>query len=90
MEDEIITLTDEDGKESQYQVIMVKEIGADTYYVLLPLEDNEDEDYVLLKYVVQEDGEPYLVTIDDDDEFDRVSDAVEDELFIDDDEEGNE
>ena len=89
MEEEIITLTDEDGKESQYQVIMVKEIGADTYYVLQPLEDNEDEDYVLLKYVIDEEGEPYLITIDDDDEFDKVADLVEDELFIDDDEDSN-
>lgn len=85
---EPITLTDEDGNETQYDVVLVKEIDNNTYYVLLPLENNDDEDYVLLKYVEQ-DGEPYLITIDDDDEFDKVADAVEDELFVDDDETEN-
>ncbi len=79
-----ITLTDEDGNETQYDVIFVKELDGNTYYVLLPLDDNDEEDYVVLKYTEQ-DGEPYLITIDDDDEFDRVADAIEDELFVDDD-----
>ena len=85
-ENEIITLTDEEGKESQYLLKLVKNIDDCEYFVLMPLEDNEEEDYVLLKRV-EEDGETYLVTIDDDEEFDKVADAVEDDLFIDDDEE---
>ena len=38
-------------------------------------------EYVVLKKVEAEGGEIDLVTIDDDDEFDRVSDFFEDELF---------
>ena len=34
-------------------------------------------------YAVDEDGEEILVSVDDDDEFDRVSDIFEDEVFSD-------
>ena len=43
----------------------------------MPLEGDEDE-YVVLKVIVDENGDELLVTIDDDDEFDRVADAFED------------
>ena len=68
----ILTLTDEDGKECSFEVIAEREIEGITYYALLPLEDNEDGEYVLLKLEEDEDGE-----------FDRVSDIFEDEVFSD-------
>ena len=79
----ILTLTDEDGKECSFEVIAEREIEGITYYALLPLEDNEDGEYVLLKLEEDEDGEEILVSVDDDDEFDRVSDIFEDEVFSD-------
>ena len=53
----ILTLTDEDGKECSFEVIAEREIEGITYYALLPLEDNEDGEYVLLKLEEDEDGE---------------------------------
>ena len=41
----------------------------------------EDEEYVILRSEIDENGEESLVTIDDDDEFDRVADIFDDELF---------
>ena len=82
-DENIITLTDEDGKECNFEVMAEKEIEGITYYALLPLEDNENGEYVLLKLEKDEDGEDILVSVDDDDEFDRVSDIFEDEFFSD-------
>ena len=36
---------------------------------------------MILKMEQDEDGEDILVTIDDDDEFDRIADIFDDELF---------
>ena len=79
----VITLTDEEGKECSFEIIAEKEIEGITYYALFPLGDNEDGEYVLLKLEKDVGGEDILVTVDDDDEFDRVSDIFEDEFFSD-------
>ena len=50
------------------------------YLALEPVAENPEGEYVILK--MEKDGEEdILVTIDDDDEFDRVADYFEDELF---------
>ncbi len=79
--DEIYTLTDEDGNENQFELIGSREIDGCTYLALVPIDDNDDEEYVILKIEVDDDGEETLVTINDDDEFDRVADIFDDELF---------
>ena len=79
----VITLTDETGHESDFEVIATREIDGITYVALLPLEDNEAGEYVLLKIEDDENGEEMLVTIDDDDEYDRIADIFEDEVFSD-------
>ena len=71
-EGDIYTLTDETGKESEFE--------GKTYLALIPVEEGMDE-YVILRLEADEKGEEVLVTIDDDDEFDRVADYFEDELF---------
>ena len=78
--DEIFTLTDEEGNESDFALIGQKEIDGVLYLALVPDGEGESGEYVILK-VVTEDGEEILVTIDDDDEFDRVADIFDDELF---------
>lgn len=78
--EDIFTLTDEDGVEKQFKLLGSCEIDGNEYLALVP--DEEDaEEYVILKLIVDEDGEEVLVTIDDDDEFDRVADLFDDELF---------
>ena len=70
--EEVFTLTDEEGNEKQFELLGSQEIDGNTYLALVPVEDNENED---------ENGEEMLVTIDDDDEFNRVADFFDDELF---------
>ncbi len=80
-EQSLITLTDEDGNEEQFEVIASLEIEGVLYYALMPLANNEDGDCVLLKLEMDENGEEILSTIDDDDEYERVADAFDDEVF---------
>ena len=79
-EQEVFTLTDEEGNESEFELLGELNIDDNTYLALIPLDGDEDE-YVILKVEVDENGDELLVTIDDDDEFDKVADAFEDEFM---------
>ena len=76
----IFTLTDEEGNDSEFELIGEMHIDENDYLALSPL-DGEDDEYVILKVTADENGEELLVTIDDDDEFDRVADAFEDQFM---------
>ncbi len=78
--EDIFTLTDEDGVEMQFSLLGSCELDGKEYFALIPIEEGSEE-YVILKKEIDENGEELLVTIDDDDEFDRVADLFEDELF---------
>lgn len=78
---EIFTLTDEEGKEAQFEQIAICEVDGVLYHALVPLDEegNEDgEEYVILKSHTEEDGEEVLISIEDDEEFDRIADMFED------------
>ena len=81
-ESNIITLTDEDGKEIDFEVIGDAEIDGVVYYAMTPAGAQENNEgiieYVLLKLVEDEDGEEVFVTVDDEDEFDKVADFFDD------------
>ncbi len=74
---ELYTLVDEEGKEQTFEMLDSLVDGEDTYYAMVPYYENPDDlindsgELVILKsdYV---DGEEMLVTVDDDDEFERV------------------
>ena len=90
VEIEIYTLTDEDGKESDFELIGRHDLGGQSYVALVPVgEDGEeiDEDeeggFVILKVVDGENGEEEFIEIEDDEEFDKIADIFEDELFED-------
>ena len=79
-----ITLTDEDGTELEFEVIGEAEIDGVTYYAMMPADSaNADEgivEYVLLKREADENGEDLFITLDDEDEFEKVA-AYFDEVF---------
>jgi len=83
---EIYTLTDEDDQETEFELIGKIELDGQEYVALFPMaeedEDTDEYEYVVLK-VIQEDGEDAFVTIDDDDEFERVADEFEKQLIFD-------
>ena len=76
---------DEEGNETEYEMIDAVELDGQTYVALLPLyenpEDIVEEDYqVVILKMVEEDGEEILLTINDEAEFDAVWQAFEDRL----------
>lgn len=80
---ERFTLTDEDGKEMDFELIGSGEVDGVMYYAMIPAEEADDEnrdsyEYVILRSVVDEDGEESLESIDDDEEFDRIADYFDD------------
>ena len=77
----IITLTDEEGNESQFALLGELELDGQIYLALIPADNDDADEYVVLKVEVDENGEELLVTIDDDDEFDKVADAFEDQFM---------
>lgn len=86
-QEDIFTLTDEDGTEADFGLLGTTELDGVLYAAMVPLKKDADgnydfdgEEYVILKQT-QENGEDVLVTVDDDDECDRVADIFEDELF---------
>lgn len=80
----IITLTDEDGSEIEFEVIGEAELDGTTYYAMMPVENANAEEgiveYVLLKRETDENGEDLFITLDDEDEFEKVA-AYFDEMF---------
>ena len=74
---EIFTLTDEDGNESQFELLGELTDNGIRYMAMTPIDEETDE-YVILKVEADENGEEIVVTIDDDDEFDRIADAFDD------------
>ena len=44
LSDNIITLTDEDGKESNFELLDLVELDNEEYVVLLPVDDEESEE----------------------------------------------
>ena len=78
---EIFLLTDENGKESRFELVGETELDGTVYYAMVPIDEKTDE-YVILKVVTDENGEDMLETIDDDDEFDKVADVFDD-MFMD-------
>ena len=85
-EDRIIVLTDEDGNDVEFEVIVTMEVEGSEYAVMLPLDGSEEA--VIFKIVVDENGNEVMETVMDDEEFEAVAAAYEDlieEMELDDD-----
>ena len=74
---ELFELIDENGNKKNFELIDAAEIDGEQYYAMVPaIEDDdflsEDCDLVILKSE-DDNGEEILASIDDDDEFEKVS-----------------
>ena len=82
---EVYTLTDEDGNESDFELLGRHDEDGQSYVALAPMDpeegDEEQEGSFIVLKVVEEDGEEIFETIEDDSEFDRIADIFEDELM---------
>ncbi|MBQ9115488.1 MAG: DUF1292 domain-containing protein [Clostridia bacterium] len=76
---EIYTLTDEDGNDAEFELLAQLEDNGITYLAMAPLDETSDEDeYVVLKVELDENGEETVVSVEDDDEFERIADMFDD------------
>lgn len=71
-----IILTDEEGKEVEFDVITKMDIEDKEYVVVVPTLEDKDE-AVVLRIDKDSDGNDIFVTIEDDEEFEIVAEAYE-------------
>lgn len=76
-ENEAIVLVDEEGQEHAFHLVDVVMVGEQRYALLEPVEPEDDEEGAYLFRIDTEDGEDRLVVVEDDDEFDRVVQVLE-------------
>lgn len=84
-EKQLIETVDEDGKVVNFELFDIVEFEEKEYALLLPAEDKENDEVVLMR--LSKDGEDYLFeAIEDDEEFDKVSEYIENMELEEDDE----
>lgn len=86
---DFITIVDEDGTEYELEVLSTLEYNGETYMAVVPAGDSLDElelEVSILKSV-EEDGEPILCAIEDEEELEAVYDLIMDSLYEEDEEE---
>lgn len=81
---DIITLEDEDGNEVTFEFIGEYEDNGTVYFAVTPAGVQDDNqgiiEYTLLKLVTDDEGEEMYVSVDDEDEFDRIA-GIFDDMF---------
>lgn len=82
---DIVTLTDDDGKEYSFEVLDGIESDMGRYIALLPVYESaeqmiEDNGELVILKVVEENGEEFFEDIEDDDEYETISEAFVDRL----------
>jgi uncharacterized protein YrzB (UPF0473 family) len=71
MQENLISLVDENGVESQFEIILTLEAEDKEYAILLPVED-EEADEALIFRIDQDDQGEILVPLESDDEYETV------------------
>ncbi len=79
-EEVLLTLTDEDGNDVDTQMIAVFEIEelSSEYVAVLEVNENhevENGEVIILRYSEDEDGDPVIDSIDDEEEYEIVTEA---------------
>ena len=74
----LVELSDEEGNVTSCEIYDIVEFEGKTYAMLLPVEESDEEEpeLIVLEYV-EEGDEGTFVSIEDEDEFNRVCDYIE-------------
>ncbi len=84
-----MTIVDEDGTEYELEVLTTLEYNGATYLAVVPAVDAEEEqdlEVSILKSVDDEEGEPLLCAIEDEQELQAVYDLIMEQLYEDEEE----
>ncbi len=74
MQENIISLLDENGVESSFEIILTLEAEGKEYAILAPLSEEESEEALVFRIDTDEQGE-ILVPLEDDKEYEIVVDV---------------
>lgn len=84
---DFITIVDEDGTEYELEVLSTLEYNGETYMAVVPASTGEEGEELQLEVSIlkstEEDGEPLLTAIEDEEELKAVYDLIMDELYED-------
>jgi uncharacterized protein YrzB (UPF0473 family) len=83
-----MTIVDEDGTEYELEVLTTLEYNGCSYMAVVPADDAEDRGIkyeVSILKSVDEDGEPILCAIEDDEELETVERLIMEQLYEDED-----
>ena len=85
---DFMTIVDEDGTEFELEVLSTLEYNGFTYLAVIPAGSEEEDDLeVSILKSDDEDGDPILCAIEDEEELQAVYDLIMDELYAEEDEE---
>ena len=77
---DFITIVDEDGKEYELEVLSTLEYNGETYMAVIPADAGEEGAELSLEVNIlkstEEDGEPLLTAIEDEEELRAVYDLI--------------
>lgn len=83
---DIISVTDDDGNEHQFEEVdRIETDDGNRYVALLPVfreseEMLEDDGDVIILKVLENDGETFLIQIEDEEEFSEIAEIFEERL----------
>ncbi len=78
---DFITIVDEDGTEFELEVLSTLEYNGSSYMAVIPAGDEEQDLEVSILKSVEEDGEPILCAIEDEQELETVYNLIMDQLY---------
>ncbi len=75
---DLYTLVDEEGVEQTFELLDVMEVDDDRYFALIPYYENPEDilddtaELIVLKSQMDENDEELMVSIDDEEEYQRI------------------
>ncbi len=84
---DFMTIIDEDGTEFELEVLSTMEYNGQTYLAVIPAGGDDEAaelEVSILKSVEEEDGEPILCAIEDEQELEAVYKLMMEQLYEDD------
>ncbi|MFC5405204.1 DUF1292 domain-containing protein [Cohnella soli] len=76
-----VELLTEDGKTLEFRILAELAVGTNNYAVLQSEAMSKEDEFEVFKVVDSGDGDPQLETVEDDDEWELVAEAYDDQLF---------
>ncbi len=82
---DLITLTDEEGEEHTFELVDTLEKDGENYVALIAISEDpddmlQDDGNLIIMKILEENGEEILELIEDDDEFEEISEIFMDRL----------